>query len=77
MNNVVLNIIFKTMRLFWLCVLILCLLLGNSHAKITIVTPTWDYQCDNGVGAFPHATDCQRQDDPYKYLAMNNKIVGH
>merc|ERR1712062_466777 len=60
MNNVVLNIIFKTMRLFWLCVLISCLLLGDSHAKITIVTPTWDYQCDNGVGAFPHATDCQR-----------------
>merc|ERR1711997_227938 len=60
MNSVSLNIIFKTMRLFWRCVLILCLLLGNSHAKITIVTPTWDYQCDNGVGAFPHATDCQR-----------------
>ena len=29
-----------------------------------IVTPTpWDFQCDNGPGTYPHAIDCQRQDD--------------
>lgn len=31
--------------------------------KIRIVTPKWDYKCEDGEGAFPHASDCQRQDD--------------
>ena len=32
-------------------------------AKISIVTPKWQYKCEDGPGAFPHESDCQRQDD--------------
>ena len=49
-------------------VVLLISVLKITHQK-TIVSPTpWGYQCDKGIGAFPHATDCQRQDDLFSFF---------
>ena len=39
--------------------------------QIRIITPRWPFKCENGPGAFPHATDCQRQYDQYlQYISL-------
>merc|ERR1712173_413547 len=43
-------------------ILIIELMLRENFvsAKIRIVTPKWQFKCENGPGAFPHESDCQR-----------------
>ena len=47
---------------FIILVITLILSFDVVLGKMRIVTPKWKYKCDR-PGSFPHASDCQRQDD--------------
>jgi hypothetical protein len=59
---------YKNFFASWVVVIISLLKVTNQRI---IVTPSpWNYECDEGAGMFPHAFDCQRQDDHPQHLPM-------
>ena len=56
---------FSTFVIDIIFIIVVELILNENvvSAKIRIVTPKWNFKCIEGPGAFPHESDCQRQDD--------------